>query len=71
MPRANAVFFSEKEEKKLIKGCDARVKFHAWDLGGEEGSGRRSILTMEPHWQKLDGHHVGVIEVEDSQELQI
>lgn len=39
--------------------------------GGWGGSGSRSILTMEPHWQKLDDHHEGVIEVEDSQELQI
>lgn len=28
------------------------------------------ILTMEPYWQKLEGHHEGAIEGEDSQELQ-
>lgn len=33
-------------------------------------SGRALLLTMEPHWQRLGGHHEGAIEGEDSQELQ-
>lgn len=37
-------------------------------FGGESGGGH--LLTMEPHWQRLGGHHEGAIEGEDSQELQ-
>lgn len=37
-------------------------------FGGD--SGRGHILTMEPHWQKLEGHHEGAMKGKDSQELQ-
>lgn len=37
-------------------------------FGGESGGGH--LLTMEPQWQRLGGHHKGAIEGEDSQELQ-
>lgn len=37
-------------------------------FGGESGGGH--LLTMEPHWWRLGGHHKGATEGEDSQELQ-
>lgn len=55
-----------KKRKKINKRLRNNSQVERMGRGGA-----RRDLAEDPHWQKLGGHHVGVIEVEDSQELQI
>lgn len=51
-------------------GNGKKKKKQIYESSSMHVSGRALLLTMEPHWQRLGGHHEGAIEGEDSQELQ-
>lgn len=63
LPWGVAIFHGER-------GRERGKKQQIYESSSMHVSGRALLLTMEPHWQRLGGHHEGAIEGEDSQELQ-